>query len=285
MVQKVSPAAAGHPLAYAILQREMKRQAVRSMLTEGPGGPLAFLWALGVGALLIPVALPLLILPLTAAALGIGWLMLLDYRRDLAVVARLIPAVVRHLCPPPQVADSALRWRLKRGQQLFIEIALKVVQASERDAHREHLFNQTAELIVVLHESARQAEEFVRVLQLVADGPTGLMSGPIGSRAPELSRLLTENATALGREADRASSLTEQVVGQLQTLLLQLTQLGVRTAEVVHTAEFVREGHEALAYIQAEVSTRQEVAERMIADLARAAEMTWISPTPEEKGV
>src|SRR2546428_12116223 len=93
--------------AYPLLQREVKRRAVRLMLSEGPGGPLAFLWALSAAIFLAALRLPLLIVPLSAAALACGWLMLRDFARDRAIVGRLVPAIVRDLWPAPDVSGEA----------------------------------------------------------------------------------------------------------------------------------------------------------------------------------
>ena len=65
-------------LTYPILQREMKKRAVRSMFVEGRGGPLVFLWAIGAAAFVALLGQPVLILPLTAGAVVIGWLMTAD---------------------------------------------------------------------------------------------------------------------------------------------------------------------------------------------------------------
>jgi len=268
-------------LTYPILQREIQKRAVRSMLSEGPGGPLVFLWALGTAAFLVPLGLPLLIVPLSVAAVVIGWRMLAEYPRDQTVRARLVRAVIQEQCPIPSVKDPAVHWRLNQGQHLFIEITLKVMEGSRADGDpsRERLIAQAGEMLAMQYESARQAQEFARVLDIVQEG-TG---GP-GWSLRSLPGLLGANTFALREEAERASALTDEVVEQMQTLLLQLTQLGVRAIDLVRAAEFAREAYEAIERMQAEVSTRQAVADQVIAELAGPAEPTWIGPTSIEKG-
>src|SRR5688500_8217510 len=100
------------------------------MLMEGPGGPLVFLWALGTSVFLIPLGLPLLIVPLSVAAVAIGLRMFAEYARDQTVRARLARSVIQSRCPPPRVSDPAVNLRLDKGQHLFIEITLKVMEGS-----------------------------------------------------------------------------------------------------------------------------------------------------------
>jgi hypothetical protein len=272
-------------LTFPILQREVQKRAVRSMLSEGPCGPLVFLWALGTAAFVL-LGLPLLILPLSAAAVAIGWRMLTEYARDQRVRARLVRSVIRARCPPPNIPDPALQWRLDKGQHLFIEITIKVMEGprTNRDLSRERLVAQAAEMLATLYESARQVQEFDRVLEIVGEAPAEPVKSAERSIARELPGLLGTNAAALRREAEHASDLTGEAVEQLQTLLLQLTQLGVQAIDLVRTAEFGREAREALERMQAEVSTRQAVADRVIADLAEPAETTWMGTTRIEKG-
>jgi len=256
------------------------------MLSEGPGGPLVFLWALGTAAFLVPLGLPLLILPLSVTAVAIGWGMLVEYARDHAVRARLVRSVIQERCRPPDVPDPALHWRLNKGQHLFIEITLKVMEGSgaDRDPSRDRLIAQAGEMLAMLYESARQAKEFDRVLEIVGESQAVLVTGAQRSLVRQLPGLLGTNAAALRQEAEHASDLTVEVVEQLQTLLLQLTQLGVQAIDLVRGAEFSREAREALERMQAEVSTRQAVADQVIADLAGPDETTWIRSTPIEKG-
>ena len=60
----------------------------------------------------------------------------------------------------------------------------------------------------------------------------------------------------------------------MQTLLLQLTQLEVRAIDLVRASERTHETNEALQRVQAEVTTRQQVADEVIAELALTSSST-----------
>ena len=203
--------------AYPLLQRELKRRAVRLMLSEGPGGPLAFLWALSAAIFLAALRLPLLIVPLSAAALACGWLMLRDFARDRAVVQRLVPPIVRDLWPAPNIPDAAVEERLAEGQQLFAEIAIRALAGGYSEASAELIVSQAADLVAMQHELARQARELGRVLEL---------AGHSGHGASQLGGLLAANASLVRAEAEKAAALTAEIVDQLQALLLQLSRAG-----------------------------------------------------------
>jgi hypothetical protein len=256
------------------------------MLTEGPGGPLVFLWALGTSVFLVPLGLPLLIVPLSVAAVAIGWRMFAEYARDQTVCARLARSVIQTRCPRPSVSDPAVHLRLDKGQHLFIEITLKVMERSsaDRDPIQERLIAQAGEMLGMLYESARQAQEFDRVLEIVGAAQAPPVTGAERCHIHQLPGLLGTNAAALRQEAEDASALTAEVVEQMQTLLLQLTQLGVQAIELVRAAEFAREARESIDRFQAEVSTRQAVADQVIADLAGPGETAWMRSIPIEKG-
>jgi hypothetical protein len=274
-------------LTYPILQREVRRRAVRSILTEGPGGPLVFLWALGTSLFLVPLGLPLLIVPLSIAAVAIGWRMFAEYARDQTVRARLARSVIQSWCPPPRGSDPAVNSRLDNGQHLFIEITLKIMDGSsaDRDPSRERLIAQAAEMLCLLYESARQAQEFDRVLQIVGEAQASPITGDEGSHLRHLPGLLSTNVAALRQEVERASDLTAELVEHMQTLLLQLTQLGVPAMDLVRGAESAREARESIEWMQVEVSTRQAVADEVIADLGGPSETAWMPSIPIEKGL
>ncbi len=274
MTPKRLSSASDHSVTYPSLQRELKRRAGGSMITGGPGGLLVFMWTVGAAVVLVVLSLPLLMLPLTAAAIGIGVLMFRDYVQDPAVIARLVPAVVRDLCPAPIVSDLTIEAQLEQARQLFAEIALKVIETTrgDRDPGRSFLIGQAGDMLALQHDLAGQVSEFDRVL------------GIVGQTSAEPATLLATNTAALRREAEQSAAFIAEIVEQMQTLLLQITQLGVRAVDQVRAAEFTRHARESLDQTQAEVSTRQAVADRVIADLANPTQMTWVSAEPIEKG-
>jgi hypothetical protein len=106
----------------------------------------------------------------------------------------------------------------------------------------------------------------------------------VGQARPGPATLLAANTAALAREAEQAAACIAASIEQMQTLLLQITQLGVEAADLVRTAEFTRQARESLEHLQAEVSARHAVADQVIADLASPLHITWISADPLAKG-
>jgi hypothetical protein len=274
-------------LTYPILFREVEKRAIRCFLTDGPGGPLVFSWAVGAAVFLGVLAFPVLILPLSVSAAVIGWRMLTEYTRDPAVRARLVRSVIQERCPPPNVTDAAFHSCLRNGQNLFIEVTLKVMggRTADRDATREDLVAQACEMLGTLYESGRQAQEFQRVLEIVGQTQVAPDVGAELAFVHHSSGLLRANAATLREGVARASNLATEIVDQLQTLLLQVTQLGVQAIDLVRGAAFAREARQAIEQIQMEVSTRQAVAQQVIADLAGPSETTRLQPTAIEKGL
>jgi hypothetical protein len=182
---------------------------------------------------------------------------------------RIARTVIAARCPPPRIGEPTLQSRLQTGHALFIEISLEVLEGEDdgRDAGRDRLMRQASEMLAMLYESARQAYELKRVLIVVGESTADIE--PRRLAAPDdHAGLLGTNTTALRQQAERASDLTADVVGQMQTLLLQLTQLGTRAIDLVRAAEFTREARDALDLMQAEVAMRHAVAEELIAELS-----------------
>src|SRR5438270_3459137 len=104
-------------LSYAALQRVLKRRSFASMIIEGPGGSLIFVWALAAATFIVLLGTPLLIVPLTVAAAVIGVRTFREYVQDPVVLARVLPGVVRDLYAAPGVSDRSLMALLEHGQQ------------------------------------------------------------------------------------------------------------------------------------------------------------------------
>lgn len=257
--------------SYLVLEREVNRRITRHTFYEGQGAPLLFLWAVGLAVFLVPLDAPLLVIPWSGLAVGIGWLMVRDAQRNQALRARLTGALLEQRFPASVFADPMLRARVGRGQALFVEISIKVAEAAghaDRPS-RNHVLAHACEMVAMQYQTARQTHEFARVLEIAGEGGQGR------GKSPTTVSLLDANAAAISREIERVADLSDEIGRQLQTLLLQLAQLDVRAIDMVRAAEFARQARESLEQMQAEVSIQREVAERVIADLA---------PLPLEEG-
>lgn len=59
-----------------------------------------------------------------------------------------------------------------------------------------------------------------------------------------------------------------EILEQLETLLLQVVQFELRPWNVVESAELVRESAENLSRLQRDVAAREQLARRVIAEMA-----------------
>jgi len=261
-------------LSYAALQRVLKRRSFASMIIEGPGGSLIFVWALAAATFIVLLGTPLLIVPLTVAAAVIGVRTFREYVQDPVVLARVLPGVVRDLYAAPGVSDRSLMALLEHGQQLFVEIVLKIGRSTRGETHpgRALLIRQALEMVLFQRDLARQATESARVLELVTQTPAGSGS------------LIATNTAAMRRQAEHSVAIMDEIVEQLEVFLLQITQLGGSNLDAVHAGEFARQARESLEQMQVEVTTRQAMADRLFADLAPPAPNTRISDDRIEKG-
>jgi hypothetical protein len=262
MAQRGSMNAA--PRTYQALQREIKKQAVRDAFVRGPGGRLLFLWTVGVslfwlGELLVEASI------WTAVCLSMCALAVASYLRTPRAFSAATRSLLHARYPTDRLDEPGHRAALHKAIEVCVEVLVKmrtIRQTSRADGDEAEATAQVEGLLALLYESARQAEEFHRILGLVGSTsevltwPRELARPGPRSDAPDCTALYQENVRAIQREAGEAEELVRVVADQLETLLLQMLQMERRSVDAVTTIETRRLSRSALERLQQTVDAR-----------------------------
>ena len=259
------------PIAYSLLGREVWREAVGSTIVRGQGGPILFLWSVGLALLLLVLDTALLALLLTGATLALLSLAARSHLKDRRFQVEALRAGLERRFGIGALADPAVKGLVQGGRRVFLEMVAKaaaIEEAQGADGELRRVLSHAYGMLALQYESGRQAQELARARQLLADGPEGRVGPRRRPPQREAARLRRRNLESVEQEAQRARALVETVLQQLETLMLQIFQLERRTTDVVQMAEFARETGETLERLQQEVNLRRRTAGSVIDFLA-----------------
>jgi hypothetical protein len=213
-------------------------------------------------------------------------LMINDALRDPRAAGAMIRPYLRHHYPIQGLGDPGHQRAMSKGIDMFGEIIVKVEGMRKRQDDDGDLLESVSvasALLSLQYESAKQAEEFQRILGLIE----GQQTTPEGSETrargvagldPSDSALLRDvNVSAIQREATEAEGVITGVVQRLETLMLQVLQMERRTIDIVASAETRRESAEALGRLQRWVEARRRAVHRL------TLEWTLDSPPPDTR--
>jgi hypothetical protein len=252
-------------LTYELLQREVRKQLPRQFMLRGPGGPLVFLWSIGLAVCLLWLQAPVFAVVWTAVVIALGGLMMRGSLQEREVQEQLLRAVLDRRFPISELGEPDLQAAAERAKGLFIEIALKLTALERTHGEDFDLRRVVADadgILTLQYEAARQAMEIDRILRIIGAGNPSQEG--LKLRAGTAARLRDENIAAIRREAIEARTLANEISQQLDILLLQVMQLDRRAGDMVRTADFARETNATLSRIQAEVDARREAANSVI---------------------
>jgi hypothetical protein len=264
------------PLTYRELQREVRKEAIRYALVRGQGGAVLFLWAVGVsvfwlGELLVYAAI------WTAASLLICTLAVTSYLRNPRARTAATRSLLDARFPTGWLTEPRHREALRKGTEVCVELLAKVQtirQSPGADGDELDAVPEAGRLLALQYESAKQAEEFHRILGLVssitvahAPARESARRGPTPHSADALA-LYEENIRAIEGEAGEAEDLVGVIADQLETLLLQVLRIERRTVDVVTGVETRRQSQAALERLQQTVDARRTAATWLLEGLA-----------------
>jgi hypothetical protein len=267
-------------------------------LVRGRGAPLVFVWVLGTGLFLLVWPDPLFAAAWTALLLALGALTVRDQFKNLALQHHLLRALAGGRVSAAALHDlsaPALRGAVEKSAALFAEIVVKawdVQRARGEDAALSGAIADADALLLLQLESARQVQEFRRLLALTA-APAARVPAPLPVRAagpgaapapahrssPEpaesslarAEQLHLETVRAIEQEAREAEALVAQIGRQLETLTLQVHQMERRAGDRVSTAQVTHDTSETTARLRRLVEARRLAAEEMVARLGPGA--------------
>ena len=208
----------------------------------------------------------------------IGFLMAADYLRTSKAHGRLIHSIVRKRCRADELTDQSLKAAVENQLNVFSEIALKIYQIDRKrgpDAHLRRLIPLTHSMVSLLRDSAREAEELERGLNLAKglklEGEV-LQAGK--TEAGGVSTRRQESMEDIRREVDQARITVNDIIQQLETLMLKVFQVEQLAGDAVRNSELVREAEETMVRL-----TRQAESHR--ADRYVSAEVRQIRESLE----
>ena len=253
---------------YDMLQRKVTKQVFRYALLQGQGGPLVFLWTLGVSLFLLVLNLPVYALIWTGVILGIGFSMARAYLNDHKVRQLLLRSAIPKRFPTQTLSDAALQATVQKGAEIFLEIALKVADMGKAHGQNLELRRVLANaygMLVSQYESAKDTEGFDRRLQLI--GSDYVVSTRLDDLEAEVTvdvGVLQKDITETKEKAALARSLADEVSRHLDALasMLQVLQVDKAPRDIGQTTELVRETEDVLGKIRAKVVLRREAAQR-----------------------
>ena len=242
-------------LTYAMLRNELARRVFQYTFS----GPLLLLWSLGLLTFIAVFERPLFALVWSGAMVSLGFLMAADYLRTPKVHERLIRSIVQKKFPPHELAACSLQTGGRDEVAVFTEITLKIFQIERErgtDVQLRRLIPLTHKMVSLLRDSAREAEELERGLNLTKGAtPEGeVLNAGKPAGGPSNRQESMEN---IRREAEQARFSMNDIVQHLETLMLRVFQVAQLPGDPVRNSELVREAQEMVMRLTREAESRR----------------------------
>lgn len=260
-------------VTFRLFERILKKKVVEYLFRGKEGPILVFLWVLVAGTLAVFFNLPGLALLWTGVCLGFAGFLGYSYFKNPESMKRIIRSVSKEYFSAEDILRSDLKASTERGIELFSEIAVKLRDIMVKNKGNDDLtrvFSDSAAMLKLLLESARQVEELERILRIIGDGGSFARAGPKTSRRDDAgandrtSELLRENVETVKNEIREAEATVLEIGKRLETLMLQVFQVEKRASDRIRVSEFARESSETLDRLQAVVEARRETAQEFI---------------------
>jgi hypothetical protein len=235
----------------------------------------------GTGLFLISWSAPPLAAAWTVASAVFAGLTGRDALRDrihlLASQRRILDA--RY--PPDKLKEESHREETRKSLHIFEEVLGKlgaIAASRPLDLDLLQAVPDLDRLMSLQYESAQQAEEMNRILQLISPdhGPRSQMSAAASDQQQSATSLRRRNVEAVGRAAAEAEAMVDLIGRRLETVLLQVFQMENEAIDLV-TAVEAREGSaEPIERLQEIVDARRQAASQLIEALSPSSS-TWAS--------
>jgi len=242
-------------LTYPILRNELTRRVFQYTFS----GPLLLVWSIGLLTFLIMFERPLFALIWSGAMVTLGFMMAADHLRTPKVHERLIRSIIQKRFPALELTDGSFQSAVEQGINAFTETTLKVYQCEKQqdpDAHLRRLIPLTHNMVTLLRESIREAQELERGLNL-AKGSTAegefLQTGKPG----EVPSKRQESMDDIRREVEQAGFSVKEIVQHLETLMLKVFQVKQLPGDPVRNSELVREAEEMVTRLTCQIESRR----------------------------
>jgi hypothetical protein len=224
------------------------------------GGPLVFLWVLGVGllALLAPGDAPPLALLWTAIVLLVFWRMTQSNLGQRQVCQTLLRAAIPGRVPPLRQQHSDLNDRLRQAAEKMVKVTLDIgemEQAHGADRDLRRVFDHGWEMLTLQYRLTKELDDLEQTVRLVrVVHPEGRIPRTAGGGTSATVDPRPNQVEAIQRRAGGVRALVDEAEGQVDVLAEALDQLKGETQAQnfrIGAAELARESGLALGTLRA----------------------------------
>src|SRR5439155_12771550 len=131
---------------YEALQREIARRMLSYTFIRGQGGPLALLWALGVGVFVVIWPLPEFAALWTLAWLVFAALIVRDYLRSPRARAAVSRDFLATRFPNDRISEARHRDAIRQSVDVFHELLAKLAEIKRSPRLDEEVIDLVADL-------------------------------------------------------------------------------------------------------------------------------------------
>jgi hypothetical protein len=224
-------------------------------------GPPLLVWSIGLVTFLIVFERPLFAWIWSGAMVTLGFLMAADYLRRPKVRERVIRSIVQKRLRAPELTDDSVKSVVDKGINAFTEITLKIYQCEKQkdpDAQLRRLIPLTHRMVTLLRDSAREAEELERGLNLAKGStPEGGLLQTDKREAGGIPSRRQERIEETRREVDQARVSVNDIGQHLEILMLRVFQIEQLPGDPTHYFELARETEEVTARLTRQAESRR----------------------------
>jgi hypothetical protein len=258
-------------LGFLVLRKEATKRLCLHALQKGQASKILLLGAIGFGVFLFVI--PAYALFVLFATLGLAAVSVWQALRSRDGREKIIRLLIRQRFGSEdalRTVGAGQREEVEKSIEIFSEISVKISEIARKNGRNEDLFKifSDAERLMTLQlESAVRVGELTRVLKKIdpfRDVPRKTRRIK-GDGEVESDQLLQQNIDAIRRDIAESEELVGEIGRKLETLMLQIAQLGKNTSDIVSISEFAQESSENLRRIQTVVEERRKTAEEYIA--------------------
>lgn len=244
------------------LKRRIRNELLKRAFSQGFGGLLT-LGSILMAGFMIWLNQPFFgFLTALTGLLGAGF-MFWQNSHNSELRREIVERLVENNYSPDELGENEYIQELKKSVKYAQEIILKIVEILPGGDHAENLdqlINDVDEMLVLQHESVRQAEELSRVLGLVLENG--------GYRNSADRQLREANINQVKTMVQEAESSIIDINDKLSILVLQTAQMDQKASDRINAAALATETSGTLKKLQAIVSARRETADEIIGRLS-----------------
>ncbi|HLD34788.1 MAG TPA: hypothetical protein VJB62_02895 [Patescibacteria group bacterium] len=243
-------------------KRKIRNELLKRAFSQGFGGLLT-LGSVLMAGFMIWLNQPFFgFLTVLTGLLGAGF-MFWQNSHNQEIQREIVEWVVKKNYSPDESEKNEYAQELNKGIKYAQEIIVKIMEILSGGKHGENLnqlIDDVDEMMALQYESAKQAEELRRVLDLVLENS--------GHRRSADRQLRETNVNQVRTTILEAENSIVDINEKLSILVLQTAQMDQETSDRVNAAALATETSGTLKKLQAIVNARRETADEIIGRLS-----------------